>query len=189
MLKRANILAILFAFICTLSHASSAKATGTEEIHNHYIVKLAGTGSMYKKSMPGFDEEAMCFDIDLIDMRSSDIVGTATDCLPDVQSRSDGLSLIGTTFFKLPEGILITRGKISVQPVLEETILESGQTITHITGASSTGNTIIAGTGIFEDSTGNARLSGMVDMSNFTMNEGDLLTFNCLFEIHLDSNQ
>ena len=189
MVKKTSIMATLFTVLTIISHAAVVQATTTEEIHNHYIVKLAGTGSMYKMTMPGFDEEAMCFDIDLIDMKSSDIVGTAIDCLSDVQSKANGISLIGTTFFRLPEGILITRGKVSVQPVLEETISESGQTYTHITGASNTGNTIIAGTGIFADSTGNARLSGMVDMSSFAMNEGDLLTFNCLFEIHLDSNQ
>ena len=185
-LKKLALWLLYLLFLTIISHAAVVQATATEEIHNHYIVKLAGTGSMYKMTMPGFDEEAMCFDIDLIDMKSSDIVGTAIDCLSDVQSKANGISLIGTTFFRLPEGILITRGKVSVQPVLEETISESGQTYTHITGASSSGNTIITGTGIFADSSGNARLSGMVDMSSFAMNEGDLLTFNCLFEIHLD---
>jgi len=188
MVKKTNILAILFVFIYALSHAAAAETTRTEEIHNHHIVKLAGTGSMYKKPLEDFDEEAMCFDIDLIDMKNGNIVGTATDCLSDVQPFGDGVKLIGTTFFKLPEGILITRGKVSVQPALEETKSESGLPFTHITGASSEGNTIIAGTGVFEGSTGNVRLSGMVDMSEFAMNEGDLLTFNCLFEIHLDQN-
>jgi hypothetical protein len=84
----------------------------------------------------------------------------------------------------LPQGSIVTRGKISIQPVLEETVHESGQPVTHLTGASSEGNTIIEGTGIYENSTGNIRLSDMVDMSNFEMNEGDLLSFNCLFGAH-----
>ena len=31
----------------------------------HHIFKLVGTGSMYKMQVPGLDEEAMCFDVDL----------------------------------------------------------------------------------------------------------------------------
>lgn len=128
----------------------------------------------------------MCFDVDLIDMKTNEIVGLAKDCLSDVQPNADGLGLTNTTFINLPEGSLTVRGRISVQPVLEETIFESGQTITHITGSSNTGNGIIEGTGIYENSTGNVRLSGMVDMSNFDANEGDLLVFDCLFVVNLD---
>ena len=205
--KKTNILAILFITICVLSNATLAerrwhgeqreqneqifKADTAEiqENHQHLILKLAGTGSMYKRSVPGFDEEAMCFDVDLVDMKSDEIIGSATDCLSDVQDKADGLGIAGTTFFNMPEGTFIIRGKISVQPVLEETILESGQTISHITGASNIGNAIIGGTGIYENSTGNVRLSGMVDMTNFSKNEGDLMVFDCLLVIHLDLHQ
>jgi hypothetical protein len=153
--------------------------------NKHLMLKLAGVGSMYKSSIPGA-EEAMCFDIDLIDMRTNEIIGSAKDCMSDVQPKADGLGLTGTTFIHLPEGSLTVQGRISVQPVLEETFLESGQMITHITGSSHTENGIIEGTGIYENRTGNVRLSGMVDMSKFEANEGDLMLFDCLFIIHLD---
>lgn len=150
------------------------------------ILKLAGVGSMYRSAVPGFDEEAMCFDVELIDMKTNKIVGSAKDCLSDVQPKGDGVGLTGTTFIYLPQGSLTVRGRVSVQPVLEETTLESGQRITHITGSSNTENGVIEGTGIYENRTGNVRLSGMVDMSNFEANEGDLIAFDCLFVIHLD---
>lgn len=69
---------------------------------------------------------------------------------------------------------------------MQPTIIPGGQSITHITGASSDGNSIIGGTRRFSDKTGSARLSGMVDMSNFAGNVGDTIVFDCLFIIDLD---
>jgi len=88
----------------------------------HHIFKLAGTGSMHKMQVPGLDEEAMCFDVELYNAGNK-YVGSATDCLSDVQPKANGLTILGTTFFYLPQGTIVTRGKISIQPVLEETYL------------------------------------------------------------------
>lgn len=191
MIKKINILAILFILICALPNAAIAEhhEASFSADHQHLMLKLTGTGSMYMSAVPGLDEEAMCFDVDLVDMKSGNTVGSAKDCLSEVQNKGDGLGIVGTTYFNLPEGTFVIRGRISVQPVLEETVLETGETISHITGASNTGNSIIEGTGIYENSTGNARLSGMVDMASFNMNEGELISFDCLFVIHLDLNQ
>jgi hypothetical protein len=191
MIKKINILATLFILICLLSKTAIAgdHETSYSEDHLHLMLKLAGTGSMYKRAVPGYEEEAMCFDIDLVDMKNGETIGTATDCLSDVQPKGDGMSIVGTTLLNMPEGSFVIRGNISAQPVLEETILESGQIITHITGASSTENSILGGTGIYEYSSGNVRLSGLVDMANFDANEGDLVVFDCLLYIHLNLNQ
>lgn len=194
MIKKTSILAALFVFISALSNASVAmqdSQTLTAENQadeQHHVLNLVGTSSMYKMQVPGLDEEAMCFDVDLYNARNK-YVGSATDCLSDVQPKANGLTILGTTFFYLPQGTIVTRGKISIQPVLEETTLASGQQATHLTGASSEGNTIIEGTGIYADTTGNIRLSGLVDMSHFEMNEGDVISFNCLFEAHIHLNQ
>lgn len=191
MIKKINILATLFIVIFTLSNVAIAEndETSYSGDHQHLMLKLAGTGSMYKRAVPGYEEEAMCFDVDLVDMKSGETIGTATDCLSDVQPKGDGMSIVGTTLLNMPEGSFVIRGKISAQPVLEETILESGQVITHITGASNTENSVIGGTGIYEYSTGTVRLSGLVDMANFDANEGDLVVFDCLLYIHLSLNQ
>jgi hypothetical protein len=86
----------------------------------------------------------------------------------------------------MPNGTLITRGSTTVQPVLHPTVTPKGQNITHITGASIDGNSIIDGTGRFKNATGTVRLSGMVDMTNFAGSVGDPLGFDCLFIIDLD---
>ena len=113
------------------------------------------------------------------------MIGSATDCLSQIQLVGTGIQLVGTTYFHMPEGTLVTRGNTSVQPVLHPTVTPDGQVITHITGASGDGNGIISGTGRFAEREGTVRLSGMVDMTNFTGEEGTPIAFDCLFVIDL----
>ena len=142
----------------------------------HLVLNLVGTGSMYENMVPdidgdGQDDLAMCF---------------GTDCLAMVTPTATGVALVGTTYFHLPGGTLITRGKTSVQPVFHPTVTPRGQVITHITGASSDENAIVGGTGRFAHARGTARLSGMVSMANFSGSVGDPISFDCLFVVALD---
>jgi hypothetical protein len=159
----------------------------------HFILNVIGTGYQYTGLVPdldndGVEDEALCFDVALVDGKNRRILGTATDCLAEIsdQTASGNIMLTGTTFFHLRNGTLITRGKTTVAPVEQKTITPYGQAITHITGAAGTGNAIIGGTGRFADRTGTARLSGMVDLSGFGAAHGDPIAFDCLFMIDLD---
>jgi hypothetical protein len=155
------------------------------------LVKLTGTGAGYLRPVPGFDEEALCFDIDLLDLRTNKIIGGATDCISAPQMNVDGVEFVGTTYLYFPDGNTIaTQGNVSVRSVAEENIvLRTGQKITNITGSATTGNTFIEGesTGIYKNSTGNARISGMINTENFAFNVGDEQFFDCIFEIQIDS--
>ena len=155
------------------------------------ILNLKGTGTMYVNTVPdidgdGNDDEAYCFDVELINMRNQKVIGTATDCLANITPVGDGVAVVGTTYFHLPQGTLISRGLTTAQPVVHLTTTTSGQPVTHITGASSTENAILGGTNGFEQSTGTVRLSGMVDMSGFMGNPGDPVSFDCIFVINLN---
>lgn len=221
LMNRVNMLIVLFLFVGTFFSVSAAQAAenhhdrfdrfferfdrfdrfdrfGRHEDTEHLVLKLDGTGFMYPMEVPGMEEgddpmPGMCFDLDVIDLKSNKIIGTGTDCMSNVEMDENGnVALIGTTFFYLPGGKLITRGAITVQPVPEDFSLVSadGHPYSHITGSSSTSeqNSIISGTGKYENSAGRVRLSGMVDMTEFTMNEGDPLTFSCLFVLDLNLN-
>jgi len=171
-----------------LSFNASAKDNGGGK---HYVFNLVGTGNMYEnyEDLDGdgiATDLAWCFDVDLVDMKNQQTIGTATDCLSDVTPTGTGVALVGTSYFHTPFGDLVTRGNTSVQPVFHPTVTPDGQNMTHITGAAGTGNAIIDGTRRFEGATGTVRLSGMVDMTNFAGNVGDPITFNCLFIIDLD---
>jgi hypothetical protein len=105
-------------------------------------------------------------------------IGTATDCLADIEPIGEGLKLVGTTFFNFTGGAqLVTRGNTTVQP-----ILHGQNNFTHTTGAEpSGGNDILSGTNQFKKAKGSVRLSGFVNLSV----EGEI-TFDCIFVINLD---
>ena len=178
----------LFLALCLgLSFNAMAKSKGGGK---HYVFSLVGTGTMYEGEVAdidgdGIDDPAMCFDVDLVNAKNQQIIGTGTDCLSDVTEAGAGLKLVGTTFFHLPQGDLVVRGNTTVQPVTHAIVTPAGQEITHITGASGTENAVIEGTGRFADAVGTARLSGMVNLSEFSGNVGDPITFDCLFVVEL----
>ncbi|GAA0700663.1 hypothetical protein GCM10009104_32120 [Marinobacterium maritimum] len=157
---------------------------------HHYVLNLIGSGNMYPSLVPdidgdSIDDDAICFDVELVNGKNRQIVGTATDCLSNIEPSGSGVRLVGTTFFHMPQGTLITRGYTSVKPVGHPTTTPSGQPVTHVTGASSDQNAILGGTGVFANREGTVRLSGMVDMTNFTGDEGTPIAFDCLFIIDL----
>jgi hypothetical protein len=157
----------------------------------HFVFNLVGSGDMYESYVPdidgdGYEDLAIFFDTKLVNMKNRQIIGTATDCLSNVTPTGTGLALVGTSYFYMKNGTLITRGNTTVQPVLQPTVTPSGQNVTHITGASGDGNAIIGGTGRFANRTGTVRLSGMVDMTDFTGLVGEHIAFDCLFIIDLD---
>ena len=128
---------------------------------------------------------ALCYDVELENPLTGQTIGTATDCLTEITPVGDGVALVGTTFFNLPGGTIVTQGSTTVQPQTTAAgTLQSDLTdFTHITGANGTGNAVTAGTGRFEDASGTARLSGMVNLSAFP----GFAVFDCIFVIDLDT--
>jgi len=182
---------VLLALCFGLSFNAMAKNNGGGK---HYVFNLIGTGAMYEAEVAdidgdGVDDPAICFDVDLINAKNQQLIGTATDCLSDVTPTETvigtALELVGTTTFHLPQGDLVVRGNTTVQPVLHPIMTPSGQNITHITGASGTEDAVINGTGRFAGAAATARLSGMVDLSGFGGNVGEPITFDCLFVVDL----
>jgi hypothetical protein len=163
---------------------------GDDGGRKHYVLNLVGTGDMYESLVDdidgdGFDDPAKCFDVNLFNAKNQQYIGTGTDCLSDITGIGTGLALVGTTTFHMPMGDLVVRGKTTVQPVVQPTTTPAGQIITHITGAAGTGNAVINGTGRFAGATGTARLSGMVNLSDFTGIAGTPIAFDCLFVVDL----
>lgn len=182
------ILMIVMSIFLGVSSNVSAKSQGGG---NHFVFNLIGSGNMYESFVPDIDgdtidDPALCFDTELVNMKNQQTIGTATDCLSNITPTGTGVALVGTSYFYMPNGTLITRGNTTVQPVLHPTVTPGGQNITHITGASGNGNAIIGGTGRFANQTGTVRLSGMVNMTNFGGNVGDPIVFDCLFIVDLD---
>jgi hypothetical protein len=121
---------------------------------------------------------AMCYDLDLVDVKSGDVIGSAADCLTDINEVGDGVALTGTTFFFFPGGTVVTRGLTTVQPKTH-----GSADFTHITGAipQATDDNVIYGDGKFKNASGPVRLSGAVNLSNFP----EQATFDCIFVLDI----
>jgi len=156
-------------------------------VGNNIAVRLAGTGQAYDGNdlfsefgLPLLD--AVCFDVDLIDVKTSSVIGRASDCLSGITPSvtDSGVMLTGTTFFFFPGGTLISQGLTTVQPVLH-----GSADFTHITGAvpSPGDNGVIYGDGKFKNANGPVRLSGAVNLS--LLNSDGLITFDCAFIIDI----
>lgn len=182
---------IILIFFCMMTSFTVKAESENNNAGKHYVLNLIGSGEMYESTVPdidgdGQDDSAMCFDVQLINVKNNQTIGYGTDCLSKVTPTGTGVAVTATTFFHFPDGNLITRGKTTVQPVFHPTTTPKGQPITHITGASSDTNSIIGGTGRFTGASGKVRLSGMVNMAEFSGNVGDPIGFDCLFIVDLD---
>jgi hypothetical protein len=181
---------------CNLTDPSSAPVAGDQSASlaksssgnvglpgSAAVLRLLGTATAYESLVPdidgdGVDDPALCFDVDLLDA-SGRKIGTATDCLSKIESVGEGLALVGTTIFNLPNGSFTTRGNTTVQPITTT----AATPVTHTTGAvpMDGDNGVIAGTGAYNQFRAQARLSGAVNLSKLE-SEGEI-SFDCLFAI------
>lgn len=176
------------ALLCsTLLLGTACDDTEKAETSPYRVLRLEGTGIAVETTVAdidgdGVDDDATCFSVPMIDVATGVNVGTATDCLSDIQTVGQGLSLVATTTFKFADGSLVARGQTTVQPVLA-----GSDGVTHITGAipSSSTESIIAGTGAYENASGGVRLSGAVNMSRLE-SDGEI-DFDCLFVLPVET--
>jgi hypothetical protein len=174
---------IFLAISITLLSISGASAAG---IGNNIVVLLAGeglvdgSGNQFTQLGLVAPDGVLCFDMDLIDVKTGNVIGTGSDCLSDISpSDNGGMSLTATSFFHFPGGTLVSQGLVTVQPKLHG--LEE---FTHVVGAapSPSENNVIYGDGKFKDAAGSVRLSGLVNLGRFGFGYID---FNCVFIIDL----
>ena len=102
-----------------------------------------------------------------------------TSCVVTFQKADGGFEIINTTYFRFPEGMIVSESRTSVQPAADD---GSGRAI-FITGEIADEPNIIRGTKAFRGATGNSRLSGIVDMTDFDIG---IVSFDCIFIIDLN---
>lgn len=154
------------------------------------VYQLKGKALGYERKVPDYTgdgkrDKALCFDVELIDLRLNKKVGTATDCLAKIKMKEHGVKLLGTTIFKVSQGWL--KGKIISRGVTSVSIKTGGSPgTTHVTGSipKKNKNSILKATGWFTGLKGPVRLSGAVDMSEMTP-ENPVIDFDCIFILKL----
>ena len=188
---------------CLISLAM-ATATTTHAASELMTINYKGTGVAVPKVVPdtlGVGPnangllDANCFEADIFDLKSGELLGTAEDCLSEIAAGPDtasgsGVQLVGTTVFNLEDGRLVVQGLTSVQAVNWPT--ENNNVVfTHITGANSPNDAVLRGegefgsTGAYANASARVRLSGQVDLSQ--LDDGQI-TFDCIFVVDVDTN-
>jgi hypothetical protein len=170
----------LSALFLALSTTVSAAGLG-----NNIAVRLVGTnspllvveaGALFEEFGIEPDPSALCYPLDLVDVKTGKVIGDAVDCLTNIddETYAPGVALTGTTFFNFKSGTVVTQGLTTVQP-----ILHVPNDFTHITGAipSPGDNNVIYGDRKFHGVSGTARLSGAVNLTGFPGSA----TFDCVF--------
>ena len=172
-LRRLSVCTFVLALII-MGNTAYAAGLGT-----NIAVRLVGTGDLFNGDSL-FNEfglspaGALCYDLDLVDAKSGNVIGSAADCLSNINLIGDGVALTGTTFFFFPGGTVVSQGLTTVQPVLH-----GSPDFTHITGAipQPGDNSVVYGDGKFQNASGPVRLSGAVNLTNFP----NQATFDCVF--------
>ena len=212
MIKKTSIWALLFISLYILSNVSVANemspqgpfseagnSDGHHQKHNAYdhsriLVKLVGWSEAYDPAIgggmvdnvPNVDGEVVCHDVNMVDLQSNKVIGISTDCFSGAEpADGGGVGFVGTTFLNFPNGTIIAQGSFTAKPVAKATTTITGVPITAITGAAKEGNSFLSGTGKYEYSEGNVRVSGMINGAEYNFLPGDPLYFDCIFEIQL----
>lgn len=165
--------------------ALSAGATSAgNPVDPRVVLEFVGSDVGELRDVDGI--QMMCFDGDLVDIRTGSVIGSGTDCL-DLGSIEEGDPFAGdpfviqnVTYFNLPQGQIVAEGVVTASPVLQGSSGELEEDVTHITGNFSRGS-IRSASGAFEGLQADVRLQGAVDMSQFDGLEGSPIDFNCVF--------
>jgi hypothetical protein len=177
---------VLTLLICATTEAALAQPGG-----RRLAVILEGTALGVPAEVPdingdGRPDAATCWDLNMVDAKTATHIGRAIDCLSFVDLDGTGPKPVGTTFFRFPQGMLVSRGKNTAQPVLWDPSInpDVDPNVTLVTGAfpAPDSNNVLSGTHEFAKARGRVRFSGAVRIhpDNVTV------TFSCIFIIDLD---
>jgi len=184
-MKKKNTICKVLTMVAVSCAAGSLLAS--EPADPRLVVILEGNNLQgYPSTVPdidgdGIDDDAFCFDGNVVDAKTDLVIGTGQECLA---ATAEGLN-IATTTLHFPSGSLTVRGKISVWPVQWDpaTNPDVDPNVGLVTGyfPGPGTNNIIASSGRFAGRTGRMRLSGAaLDYGDGTAN------LNCVFIIDLD---
>jgi hypothetical protein len=132
-----------------------------------------------------------CFVTDLVNPKTSWVIGKAYDCLlgaPNPVGDEGGFTI--QTAYMLAftgQGTLVTVNEITVQPALDASPDDTG--ITHILGDFPAEQTIYSGSRRFHKTEGSVRVSGGNDLRELDLAspETSFITFDYLFVISIDN--
>ena len=170
-----------------LTFAASVSSANDHRADPRLVVLVEGRASGYPSFVPdidgdGSDDFGFCFDVNLTDAKTNKVIGTATECVSDLED--DDNPAYATTTFNFPPGTLVSRGKmnfglVSWDPGSNPDVAGINVLSGYFPAPDS--NNVLSGTGRFRNATGRVRLSGAVQ----ELGNGEAI-LNCIFIIDLD---
>lgn len=149
-----------------------------------------------------FGTDFICFEMDLHDLTTGDVVGRGTDCLRfedlsglDNVIEGATLGVVAISFFDFGDGnVIVNKGLTTLQPFvsglgdgLSGGDGTNGGTVTHLTGSIPGPKSDLAGgTGDYAGVKGFARVSGAVNAGTIDPPTGTGPEFNCLWEVNIE---
>ena len=156
---------------------------------SNIAIRLVGSQASFSSNLvfPQYGiagHEAFCWDFDMVDIKTGDVIGYATDCGAIIEVVGEGWKVEGTTIFHFPGGTVASRVLTTVQPVTHGSPL-----FTHITGAVPLEgtNNVIYGDGKFQSANGTVRFSGTGDFSQMNPLSGGVINIDCIFTLDIST--
>jgi hypothetical protein len=158
---------------------------------NNIAIRLVGSQESFSSSavFPQYGitgPESFCWDFDMVDVKTGDVIGYATDCGAIIGVVGEGLQVLGTTIFHFPGGTIASRVYTTLQPVTH-----GSPQFTHLSGAvpPEGTNNVIYGDGKFQSAEGTVRFSGIGDFSQMDLMYGGVINIDCIFTLDIKTGQ
>jgi len=121
--------------------------------------------AVLKERLPS---DAVCFRVPIYDASGTFRRGMGINCLSDRVDIGDAITVTNTVFFKMPGGVVVSKGRITAQPVVTPWVLGGVfGGMTHIVGGLPEAANTIKTTRRFKRWKGRVRCSGFVDLTEF----------------------
>ena len=179
-----NLLGMIGLALVIIGNTAIAAGPG-----NNITVRLVGSSASFSSNgiFPQYGitgPESFCWNFDMVDIKTGNSIGYATDCGAIIGVVGEGLQVLGTTIFHFPGGTVASRVYTTVQPTTHGSPL-----FTHITGAvpREGTNNVIYGDGSFQSAEGTVRFSGAGDFSQFDPINGGVLNIDCIFTMDIST--
>ena len=99
---------------------------------NNIAVRLVGSNASFSSngvfSQYGITgPESFCWNFDMVDIKTGNSIGYATDCGAIIGVVGEGLQVLGTTIFHFPGGTVTSRVYTTVQPTTHGSMVSSNR--------------------------------------------------------------
>lgn len=127
--------------------------------------------------------DAVCFKVPMYDASGRIRRGTGINCLSDRVDIGDAITVSNTVFFRMPGGVVVSKGRMTAQPVVTPWVLGGIYGgMTHLVGSLPEDPNTVKTSRRFKRWQGRVSSSGFVDLAKF---ESGTIRMDSIYQIQL----